>query len=118
MREQLMRKHLLKDKLFLFKVYSASETKVVKELLAQASITQINTILRYMHLLVTGKIVFSRNDYAAIVQQNKMVRLRRGIESKLSLRNKIKDKSLAIPYLKDMASILGILFKPLFEKHE
>lgn len=115
MKEQILRKRLLKDKNFLYKIYSESNSKSIKELLAQASTFQINTILHYLHCVVTGKIPLPRENYDYVVNHKKIIRLRRGVETKISLRSRITDKSLGLKYLKDLSNVLSVLFKPMFE---
>lgn len=118
MKEQILRKRLLKDKSFLYKIYSESGSKNIKEILAKATTFQINTILHYLHYVVTGKIPFPKENYDYIVKHKKIIRLRRGIETKLALKNHIKDKSLGLTYLKDLSNVLSVLFKPMFEKRK
>jgi len=116
MKEELLRKRLVKDRVFLYKIYNTSDFKEIKVLVKEATPHQTITILHYLHKLVTGKVLFSSENYAQIVKQKRIFKLRRGVESKVSLRNRIKDKESRIQFLLDISSILPICFKPLFEK--
>lgn len=115
MKEDLLRNRLLRDRTFLHQVYTNGAKKII-ELLKSAPKNKINTILHYLHKVCSGKVRMSTKDFEKIVAQKRLLRLRKGIEKKASLRLSLKDKAHGISFLCSIASSLPILFVPLFEK--
>ena len=71
MKETVLRKRLIKDKGFLYHIYSAKDAKEVKLYISQATNFQVNTILHYLHMLASGKVNLFKEVFAAIVKQKK-----------------------------------------------
>ena len=85
MKEPVLRKRLLKDKVFLSQMYKANDSQSVKLYLAQATTYQINTVLHYLHMLAIGKVNLCKEQFATIVRKKKMQAVRRGVEKKACL---------------------------------
>ena len=114
-KEEILRNRLLKDKTFLYEVYTKPTKKII-ELIESASKYKINTILHYLHKVCSGQVRMSRKDFEKIVAQKRLFRLRKGIEKRAALRLSIKDKEHGVNFLVSIASSLPILLVPLFEK--
>ena len=115
MRNEILRKRLLKEKIFLYEVYN-SDTKKIKQLLSSATPSQINTILNYLHKVCTEHVRMKKTDFDQLVAKKRLIRLRRGVEKKLSLKNALKDKLKSLEFLLDISSTLPLLFRPMFVK--
>ena len=117
MREEILRRRLLKDKALLYKLYEGDQTGI-KKLITSATDAEIITILHYLNKLCNGRVVFRKVDFEKILAHKKLLILRKGVEKKSDLRRKIRDKSDARIYLVSISKVIPILLRPIFEQNE
>ena len=115
MKNDILRGRLLKCKSLLYDMYSV-DMKEAKNILDKAPPYTINTILHYIHKLCNGHVRLRNGDFQEIKRKKKLKILRKGIELKSSLRQAIKQKDTGLNFLKNLACVLPIIFRPMFEK--
>ena len=115
MKEDLLRKRLLKSKSLFYSIFKAG-AKDIKTIIKSATTYECNTILHYLHKLCNGKVRLRKQDFQEIIRKKKLSALRRGLEKKMSLRNAIRQKDVGLKLLHSMAVVMALLLKPLFEK--
>lgn len=66
MSEELLKAMLIRDKGFLYTLYEGSNILKNKRLLTNASDSQLNTLLRYLHFVASGKIPIKKENFEKI----------------------------------------------------
>lgn len=80
MTEELLKAMLIRDRGFLYSLYEGSNILKNKRILVNASDTQLNTLLRYLHFVASGKIPITKENFEKITAQ-KLKLIRRTVES-------------------------------------
>ena len=114
MKNSLLRERLLKCRPLLYSIFTGQ--KEYSTTLDSAQVYEINTILHYLHKLCNGHVKLKNADFQEIKRKKKLGLLRKGIELRSSLRTAIKNKEIGLNFLKRLAPVIKIIFKPLFEK--
>ena len=66
MTEELLKAMLVRDKGFLYSLYEGSNILKNKRVLINANDSQLNTLLRYLHYIATGKIPVTKLNFEKI----------------------------------------------------
>lgn len=66
MNDEVLKALMIRDKGFLYSLYQGSNSLKNKRYLINASDTQLNTLLRYLHFVATGKIPISKVNFEKI----------------------------------------------------
>ena len=116
MKNSVLREQLLKCKPLLYSIFTREHEKDYYATLEAAQVYTINTILHYLHKLCNGHVKLKNADFQEVKRRKKLRVLRKGIELRSSLRTAIKNKEIGLNFLKKLAPVIHIIFKPLFEK--
>jgi len=115
MKNNVLRERLIKCRQLLYSIYTGQQKDYLVAL-ETSQVYNINTILHYLHKLCNGHVKLKKKDFEEIKRKKKLGLLRKGIEGKSSLRTAIKEKDKGLNFLKKLAPVIQIIFKPLFEK--
>lgn len=66
MSEELLKAMLIRDRGFLYSLYEGPNILKNKRILVNASDTQLNTLLRYLHFVASGKIPIKKENFEKI----------------------------------------------------
>ena len=116
MKNDVLRERLIKCRPLLYSIYTGQMQKEYFATLESAQVYSINTILHFLHKLCNGHVKLKKKDFQEIKRKKKLGLLRKGIELRSSLRTAIKNKEIGLNFLKRLAPVIPIIFKPLFEK--
>lgn len=84
MTEELLKAMLMRDRGFLYSLYEGPNILKNKRILLNANDSQLNTLLRYLHFVATGKIPIKKQNFEKI-PHSKLKLIKRMIEKSSAL---------------------------------
>lgn len=93
MNDEFLKSLMIRDRGFLYSLYEAPNILKNKRILLNASDTQINTLLRYLHFVANGRIPIKKTNFEKI-PQSKLRIIKKDLESLPKLRGILRSAIL------------------------
>jgi len=108
----------MRDKEFLRALYSTSENvPKVLQILNFAEDTKLNTLIKFLHFLAKGEIPIKKDNFNAVVAQNKLKVLKKVVEKNAAVQRLLKsDRKVKLQFLKKLKNVYPHLLHCLFNQ--
>lgn len=97
MNEDQLKLLLVRDKVFLKRLYEGPNILKNKDILQSAEDSELNTLIKYLHFVSNGKISITKDNFHVLVKHKKLTIIRQNVESKtklIKLLNSSREKRL------------------------
>lgn len=112
---ETLKSYLIRDKAFLRSLFTGSNTLKNRRLILAANEGEIDTLIKYLHYLVNGKIKISASSFQGIQKSRKLAYLRKTFESRKSFELMLtSDDRLKRSFVLKLGNNLSDLLTPLF----
>lgn len=115
MKQELLKSYLLRDKGFLKELYTGPNPLKNNRILINASDSQLNTLIFYLHFLAKGEIKISKQNFDVVQKLKKVTVLKKSVETKKNTLVLINSQRVdKLSFLKKLNTVYSNLLYGLF----